>query len=161
MSPYGLSKELSISVSLAKNFIDSYFSTYSKVQTFIDKTINQAEINGYILTQAGHKRTIVGINSENKMEKQAARRVAVNSSIQGTASDIMKRAMIVINSKIAELKLQSRLLLQIHDELLFEAPKHELEVLKNLVQEEMEKATQLQIPVSITIETGNCWGDFH
>ena len=161
MSPYGLSKELSISVSLAKNFIDSYFSTYSKVQTFIDKTINQAEIDGYILTQAGHKRTIFGINSENKMEKQAARRVAVNSSIQGTASDIMKRAMIVINSKIAELKLQSRLLLQIHDELLFEAPKHELEVLKNLVQEEMEKATQLQIPVSITIETGNCWGDFH
>lgn len=161
MSPFGLSKELDIPMGLAKNFIDSYFATYSGVKKFIEDTISKAKATGYILTQGGHRRTIFGINSTNKTQEQAATRVAINSTIQGTASNIVKQAMILIDKKLKALNLKSRLLLQIHDELLFELPENEIEDLKELVETEMKNAANLNVPVSISIETGKSWGEFH
>lgn len=161
MSSFRLSRELSIPMKRAQEFIDAYFATYSGIRRFIDSTVASAQECGYVSTQGGHIRRIQGINSRNKTEQQGARRVAVNTPIQGTAADIMKRAMLTVSTRMKAEGFQANLLLQIHDELLFELPESEKEPLTKLVREEMEKATGLSVPVKITIESGRSWGDFH
>jgi len=109
----------------------------------------------------GRERFISGINSRNKTEKSGAERMAVNTPIQGSAADIVKLAMLKLTRRLLELNLKSCMILQVHDELIFEVPDSELDIMKKLVKEEMEAAVSLSIPLRTSIETGKNWGDFH
>ena len=161
MSSFRLAGELGISRGEASEFIKTYFDRYSGVKRFVDKTTKDAESQGFVKTKFGHSRDIIGINSRNKTEKAAAERVAVNTVIQGTAAEIMKKAMIEINRRIKEEKLASRLLLQVHDELIFEVPESEKVQMESLVRDAMENAVTLSVPLRTSIETAHSWGDMH
>lgn len=161
MSSFRLSRELSITRAQAKDFIDRYFDRYKGVKTFVDETVKFAEENGYVKTLGGHERAVLGINSRNKNEKQAASRVAVNTVIQGTAAEIMKTAMISIFEEMKKRGLKSKLLLQVHDELIFEVPPEEEQTLYALVKEKMEGAVKLSVPLKAGIEFGSRWGEMH
>ncbi|MDR2588211.1 MAG: DNA polymerase I [Spirochaetales bacterium] len=161
MSAFRLSKELSIPRSDAARFIESYFARYSKIQDFIAKTVAGAEETGSVKTLLGHERPILAITSRNKTERMGAQRVAVNTPIQGSAADIVKLAMLRIDEKLEKENLSSRLILQVHDELIFEVPQTEIQRMKELVQEEMEAAYTLTAPLRVSIETGKSWGEMH
>ena len=161
MSAFRLSGELGISRHDASEFIKRYFERYSGVKSFVDKTLKDAEENGYIKTMFGHRRDILGIKSVNKTEKAAADRVAVNSVIQGTAAEIMKRAMLDIDSALTKSGMDARILLQVHDELIFEVKEDEKEKVAEIVKEKMENAVKLSIPLRASLEFGKSWGDMH
>lgn len=161
MSAYRLSNELDITRSEATEFIARYFQRYSKVREFVEKVNKEAEEKGYVKTYWGHVREIVGINSSNKTERAGAERTAVNTIIQGTAAEIMKKAMIDISLKMEKLGLKSKILLQVHDELIFEAEEDEKEALKALIRESMENVVKLPVPLHVSIEDGMSWGDMH
>jgi len=120
-----------------------------------------AEENGFVKTILGRERYIDGINSSNKNVKNGAERIAVNTPIQGSAADIVKLAMISINSRMEKEKLKSRLVLQVHDELIFEVPLNEVDIMKTLVKDEMEGVMKLKAPLRVSIETGESWGEMH
>lgn len=161
MSSFRLSGELKISRKSAQEFIDRYFERYSGVSAFIEKTRKQAYEDGYVRTALGHIRYIPEIRSSNKTVRSMAERMAVNTVIQGTAAEIMKNAMIAIAGKMKELKLESRMLLQVHDELIFEVPEAEIGQMKDLVQSCMESAMTLSVPLKVGIETASRWGEMH
>lgn len=161
MSAFRLSGELGISRSEAAEFIKTYFDRYAGVKNFVDSTTKSASENGFVKTEFGHIRDIIGINSSNKTEKAGAERVAVNTVIQGTAAEIMKKAMIDISSKLESQNLKAKLILQVHDELIFEVPENEKEAVKELVREAMEGAVKLSVPLKTSIETASSWGDMH
>ena len=161
MSAFRLAGDLGIPREKAKSFIETYFARYSGVSSFIAETIKKAERDGYVKTLGGHVRRINAINSRNKVEKQAAERVAVNTVIQGTAAEIMKKAMIDIYADMENEGLKSKLLLQVHDELIFEVYEDELEKLTKIVRDRMENAAKLAVPLRVGIETGKRWGDMH
>ena len=161
MSAFRLSNELGISRHEAASFIETYFNRYSGVKSFVERMEEEARKNGYVRTKYGHVRDVLGINSSNKVEKAAAERVAVNTVIQGTAAEIMKSAMIAIDSAIRERNLSSRILLQVHDELIFEVPMDEKDEMEELVRTVMEGAASLSVPLRVSIETGASWGDMH
>ncbi|MBR1918453.1 MAG: DNA polymerase I [Spirochaetales bacterium] len=161
MSAFRLAGDLGIPRAKAKEFIDTYFARYSGVSQFIAATVKSAEEKGYVKTLGGHVRRVMAINSRNKVEKQAAERIAVNTVIQGTAAEIMKRAMIDIFSEMEKRKLRSKMLLQVHDELIFEVYEDELETLTGIVRTRMEGAQKLSVPLRVGIETGRRWGDMH
>ncbi len=161
MSSFRLANELKIKRGEAQSFIDAYFERYSGVRKFVQRTIEEAAHNGYVKTLLGHVRLVPEIRSANKMEKAAADRVAVNTVIQGTAADIMKLAMINIQRKMDGLGLASRLLLQVHDELIFEVPEAEVAQMQALVKDEMEHAVKLSVPLKASLETGRSWGEMH
>lgn len=161
MSAFRLARDLGISNTLAKEFIDSYFSTYSGIAEFIKKTIEQAQKSGITSTLFGRRRRILGINSRNKTEQQAAQRVAVNTPIQGTAADIVKIAMIKVHHALAAQMPEVKMLLQVHDELIFEAPESSVPAAIDLIQQEMEHAVQLDVPLRVSIESAVSWGDMH
>ena len=161
MSSFRLSRELQIPRARADEFIKSYFDRYKMIRDFIDKTVKYAEENGYVKTILGRQRYIDGINSKNKNEKNGAERMAVNTPIQGSAADIVKQAMINVTSRIRKEKLNSKLVLQVHDELIFEVPFNEVDTMKNLLKEEMESVIKLKVPLRVTVETGESWGDMH
>lgn len=161
MSAFRLSRELGISRSDAAAFIEAYFQRYSGVRRFIDTTIEKAERTGKVTTLLGHERVIPGIASRNKIERSGAERIAVNTPIQGTAADIMKLAMIGIIEQMNRRNLASRMVLQVHDELIFEVPENEIEEMRNLVRTEMEGAVSLSVPLRVSVETGASWGDLH
>ncbi len=147
----------------AKDFIDSYFRTYSNIQNFITNTIQSAEEKGYIETIFKRRRPILNINSRNKIEKAAAERIAVNSPVQGSAADIVKKAMINIFQALKEKNSPAKLLLQVHDELIFECPDEPaiVEETINLIRDKMENAVKLSVPLRVSIESGDSWGKFH
>ncbi|MCL2443983.1 MAG: DNA polymerase I [Treponema sp.] len=161
MSAFRLANELNISRTDAQKFITAYFDTYSGVRQFIENTIKKTEQTGYVTTISGRRRYIPTINSRNKTEKSAAERIAVNTPIQGSAADIVKTAMLKLDSKLTALQSNTRLLLQVHDELIFECPKDECNETVNMIKTEMEQAAKLSIPLRVTVETGRSWGDFH
>ena len=161
MSAFRLAKELGISRTEAKNFIDSYFRTYSGVREFLDSVILEGEKNGYVSTIMGRKRIITGINSKNKTEKAGAERTAINTPIQGSAADIVKVAMLNLSKAIKKQNLKTKMILQVHDEIIFEAPEEEAERVIPLIREEMENAVKLRIPLKVSIEKGKRWGEFH
>jgi DNA polymerase I len=161
MSAFRLSNELGIPRGDAQKFIDAYFSTYAGVRDFIDKAVAEAEERGYSTTILGRRRPIAAINSRNKTEKQAAERVAVNTPIQGSAADIVKLAMLRVESALASERPKARLLLQVHDELIAEAPEKEAPAVAELMKREMEKAIELSLPLRVSVETGRRWGDMH
>lgn len=154
---FGLSKQLKISVSEAKSFIDTYFERYQKVKDYLEYAKEKARSLGFAETLFGRKRPLEEINSKNKLLQQAAERLAVNSPIQGTNADIIKLAMIQIDLDLKHLNLGSKMLLQIHDELLFEMPKAEEETLKKCVQSRMEGVVTLKVPLIVDIKIGKNW----
>ena len=161
MSAFRLSNELGISRGDASKFIEAYFNTYSGVRRFIEQLIAKTESCGYASTILGRRRYISTINSLNKTEKAAAERIAVNTPIQGSAADIVKTAMLNLDKRLASEKSPARLLLQVHDELIFECPKEAGKETAALVKDEMEKAFPLSVPLRVSVETGNRWGSFH
>ena len=161
MSAFRLSNELGISRKDAAAFIEMYFQRYSGVRSFVEKMEESARRNGYVRTKFGHIREVLGINSSNKVERAGAERVAVNTVIQGTAAEIMKLAMISIDKALTERNLETRILLQVHDELIFEVPEAEEERVAMLVRDKMENAVKLSVPLRASLEFGASWGDMH
>ena len=161
MSAFRLAGDLGISRKDAQGFIDTYFERYSGVSNFIKETIAGAEKEGLVTTQMGHRRSVPDINSSNRTVRQASERIAVNSVIQGSAAEIVKIAMINIDKALKAKNLKTRLLLQVHDEVILEVPDEEIETVKDLVRTEMESAVKLSIPLRVSIETGKRWGELH
>lgn len=161
ISPFGLSKRLGITKSEASSFIDTYFSKYQGVKEYFDGVVSRVKEIGYVETLLGRKRSIPGINSENRNIFEAARRVAINTPIQGTAADLIKKAMVFIDREITERKMKSRMLIQVHDELVFESPRDECELLRDIVKEKMEQAIVFHIPLKVNISFGNNWEEAH
>ena len=161
MSAFRLSNELGISRADARTFIDRYFERYSAVKGYVDKVVEEAQEKGYVRTLGGHVRTVMGINSRNKTVRAAAERVALNTIIQGSAAELMKKAMTAISARLAEGGYRARMLLQVHDELIFEVPLEELDAVRTLVRDCMENAEKLSIPLHVGIEDAERWGDMH
>ncbi|WP_294431773.1 DNA polymerase I [uncultured Treponema sp.] len=163
MGAFSLAKDLGIGRGQAKDFIDNYFAVYSGVKAFFDENVRHAEENGFITTILGRKRKIAAINSRNKMEKEGAVRVAKNSPIQGSAADIVKQAMIDVCEALKKTGSQAKLLLQVHDELIFECPDDENTVTDTiaLIRDKMEHAVRLTVPLRVSIEYDRNWGKFH
>ena len=163
MSAFRLSNSLGISRTDAAKFIENYFKTYSAINTFMQNTVHFAEEHGYVETLFGRRRAIMNINSRNKMEKAAAERVAVNTPVQGSAADIVKKAMLDVSSALQKKNSKARIILQVHDELLLECPDDEntLNETIALVKDKMENAVSLTIPLRVSIEYGKSWGEFH
>jgi len=161
MSAFRLSNELNIPRGEASEFINAYFGTYKKIREFIDMTVAEAERTGEVRTILGRPRPIPEINSRNKTVKSASERIAVNTPIQGSAADIVKRAMIAISARLDAEKLSSKLILQVHDELILECPEDEIQTVKVILAEEMSQAVALTIPLQVSVETGNHWGMMH
>ncbi|MFA5447676.1 MAG: DNA polymerase I [Sphaerochaeta sp.] len=159
MGPHALSQDLKITFSEARQFIAQYFERYEAVKLFIEETKQLAEEQGYVQTLLGHVRTIAEITSRSQVERARAQRIAVNTVIQGTAADIMKLAMLRADRLIADQGLGMRLLLQIHDELIFEVPEDEIEAAKALVRQAMEGAVELSIPLRASLAVGHDWGE--
>ncbi len=161
MSAFRLARDLKISRSEARVFITRYFEQYAGVDSFIKEIIAGAEAKGYVETIRRRRRTLPGITSRNKTEKAAAERMAINSVIQGSAADIVKQAMIDVSKELDKKEYRTRLLLQVHDELIFEVPDDELEIIPELVKRAMESGADLGIPLRVQVEIGQSWGEFH
>ncbi|MDR1398721.1 MAG: DNA polymerase I [Treponema sp.] len=161
MSAFRLANELGIRRTEASAFIETYFKTYSGINRLVKDLVQKAEQSGYASTIFGRRRYIPAINSLNKTEKAAAERVAVNTPIQGSAADIVKIAMLNLDKRLSAEKSPARLLLQVHDELILEAPAQGAEDIARIVKEEMENAVALSVPLRVGVEIGRRWGDFH
>lgn len=161
MSAFRLANELGISRTEAKNFIEQYFSTYSDVKKFLDETKRMARENGYVETITGRRRYIPEIKSSSKIVLQGAERIAINTPIQGSAADIVKTAMIKVQAALEKSGAGARMLLQVHDELIFECPEDSVEKAVMIIQHEMENAVQLKVPLRVSVEHGKNWGEFH
>lgn len=159
ISSFGLSQDLSITRKEASEYIEQYFATYPKVKEFLDGQVEKAKETGYVTTIYGRKRPIPELKSSNFMQRSFGERVAMNSPIQGTAADIMKIAMIHVWEELREKNLSSRLILQIHDELLIETKREEAEEVARLLEEEMKKAAKLAVSLEADVHTGENWYD--
>ena len=159
MSAFGLSKELGIAVREAQTLIDHYFLQYQGVKKYIDQTLEEARRTRIVTTLFNRRRHMEEINSSNRVVRQFAERTAVNTPIQGTAADLIKMAMIRIHETLAEEKMRSRMILQVHDELVFEAPEKEVKTLKKLVKDHMESAVELRVPLIVHLSTGRNWAE--
>jgi len=161
VSAFGLSQQTNLNRTEAKELIDLYYSSYPKLNDYINNQINFARDNGFVETILGRRRYLRNINSQNSIVRSADERNAVNAPIQGSAADIIKLAMINIQNIIEKEKLKSKMLLQVHDELVFDVHKKELEFLKSMVKKEMENAYKLKIPLIVEIGIGNNWLEAH
>lgn len=157
ISDYGLSQNLNITRKKAAEFIERYFSVYQGVRQYMDSSIAEAKKNGYVTTMLKRRRYLPDINSRNFNLRSFAERTAMNTPIQGTAADIIKLAMVNMAQRMEEERLESRMLLQVHDELIFEVPKHELEQMCKLVPDVMEKALSLDVPLKVDVNYGKSW----
>ncbi|MGD9014735.1 MAG: DNA polymerase I, partial [Candidatus Omnitrophota bacterium] len=157
LSSYGLSRDLGISQDEASNFIEAYFVRYPKVADYIQEQIDKARKDGYVSTILGRRRYIPEINHKNSGIRQFAERQAINTPIQGSAADLIKQAMIEIHRDIKNSALKSRLILQIHDELVFEVPDSEQDALIKLVRQKMEKCVSFKVPIKVVIKKGKNW----
>ena len=165
ISAFGLSKQLSCSQSEAKNFIESYFDQFPKIKSYMDAMIENAKMKGYVETFFGRRIPIKSINSKNFQERSFAERQSINAPIQGSAADIIKRAMIKIHNVFQEKNIESKMLLQVHDELVFECPKDEINNVSNLIKKEMEQANlplfPLNIPIVVDFGEADNWSEAH
>ncbi len=163
MSAYGLSKEIDVEPSIAQSYIDAYFANMPEVKKYMEDTINFARQNGYVLTPLNRKISIFGIQDTNKNIASFGERAAINAPIQGGASDIIKIAMNRVANRLEEERLNTKMLLQVHDELVFEAPLEEVEIASKLIKEEMENTTSfdLKVPLIAEVGIGDNWGDAH
>ena len=157
ISSFGLSQDLSITKKEAADYIEQYFKTYPGIKEFLDEAVESAKEQGYARTIFGRRRPVPELKSSNFMQRSFGERVAMNAPIQGAAADIMKIAMIGVNRRLKEQKMKSRLVLQVHDELLIEAYQPEIEEVKRILADEMEQAASLKVPLEIDMHTGKSW----
>jgi DNA polymerase-1 len=161
MSAFRLSNELAIPRKDADAFITAYFGTYSGIRRFIDETVAAAEKTGEVRTLAGRARPLPDINSRNRTVKAGVERVAVNTPIQGSGADIVKKAMLAVDRRLRAEGLAARIILQVHDELILECPEDEVDRVRGLVMEEMSTVVALSVPLRVSVEIGERWGDMH
>jgi DNA polymerase-1 len=161
ISAFGLAEDLGISRSEAKEYIEGYYEAYPKLKEYLDNLIEDAKNTGYALTLFGRRRPTPELSSSNFMQRSFGERVARNSPIQGTAADIIKIAMVKVHDRLIQNGLESRLVLQVHDELLIEAKNEELDTVKKLLVEEMENAVKLNVPLIADLQTGDNWYETH
>ena len=161
ISAFGLSQNIGISRTEAKEIINEYFQEFPKVKEYMDFSIEKARENEFVETILGRRRYLKDINSRNGMLRAMAERNAINAPIQGSAADIIKKAMIDVQSEMEKQNLKSKMLLQVHDELVFDMHKEEENVLKNLVKQNMEKAVELDVPIIVDLGIGNNWLEAH
>lgn len=161
MSYFGLARELHISESKAKEFIDNYFGVYSKVKEFIEEIVAKAHEDGYVTTILNRRRYIPELKDKNHNVRSNSERIAINTPIQGSAADMIKLAMINCQRRLRREGLKSKMVLQVHDELVFEVPLKEEVALKSLVKEEMEGVFKLDVPIVVDVHTGLNWNDAH
>ena len=159
ISSFGLSEDLGINVSEAKEFIDAYLRTFPGIKQYMDEVILNAYRDGYVKTLTGRKRIIEEIKNKNYLIRQSGERIALNTPVQGTAADILKIAMIEIAKEMTRLNLKSKMLVQVHDELVFEVYETEEEILKELVTRIMTSCYKLNVPLEVDYEIGNNWYD--
>jgi DNA polymerase-1 len=157
ISAFGLSDRLDIPRAQAVDLIESYFAQYPGIRDYMDKTIEFCREHGYVETVTGRRRYLRDINSRNQTLRSAAERNAINSPIQGSAADMIKIAMAKIHNRMRNADLKSRMLLQVHDELVFDMHKDEANVLPPLVEEEMKTAIPLSVPIVVELGTGDNW----
>jgi DNA polymerase-1 len=161
MSAYGLSQQLGIEPKIAQNYIDGYFRKYTGVQSYIEKTLQEAKQKGYAMTLLHRRRYLPDIDSPTVVVRQAAERMAVNTPLQGTAADMIKLAMIHIQNRLEEFGLSAKMIMQVHDELVFEVPEEELQKAISMIQNEMETVMDLSVPLKISIASGKNWAEVH
>jgi DNA polymerase-1 len=156
-SDFGLSEDLHIPVKQAKEYIENYFNKYDKIKQFMDEIIEDASEKGYVTTILNRRRYIPEIKSSNFMLRNAGKRAAMNAPIQGSAADIIKIAMINVYKKLEENNMKSKLILQVHDELIVEAVDAELDIVKRIVKDEMENAVSLDVNLDVDLNIGDSW----
>jgi DNA polymerase-1 len=161
MSPFRLSRELGITHKMAKIYIENYFRRYEGVKHFIEEIIEEARKAGLVTTLLGRYRRLPDIKSKNRTAREFAERTAVNTPLQGTAADLIKVAMIQIHKTLVEMQLEAKMLLQVHDELLFEVPPQELTTVEKHVTKIMEGVYRLRVPLKVDIKTGENWAKVH
>ncbi len=159
MSPYGLSQALGIDAATAKDYIDKYFARFSGVKEYMEKIVEKARHDGFVTTLLNRRRYLPEINAKDRNIRSFAERVAINMPIQGTAADIIKIAMINIAKKLKQETFQAKMLLQVHDELIFEVPKAEEKQLTKMIKQEMETALKLDVPLEANVSVGTNWRD--
>ncbi|MEK7872387.1 MAG: DNA polymerase, partial [Chloroflexota bacterium] len=156
---FGLSQQIGSSREEAAAFIERYFQKYPGVKAYMERTKREARENGYVQTLLGRRRYIPEIVSANQQVRAAAERMAINHPVQGTAADIIKIAMIRVQQRMDETRLRSRMLLQVHDELIFEAPRDEMETMRALLLELMPQAMVMKVHLKVDLKAGLTWGD--
>ena len=161
VSAFGLSQQTNLNRTEAKELIEAYYATYPQLKSYMNEQVDFARENGYVTTVLGRRRYLKDINSQNAVVRGAAERNAVNAPIQGSAADIIKIAMINIHRRMEKENWQSKMLLQVHDELVFDAPKTEVDSLSAMVKEEMENAFSLEVPLLVEVGIGENWLEAH
>jgi DNA polymerase-1 len=161
ISAFGLSQRLHIGRAEAKKIIEDYFANFPAISSYIEDTLAAARETGYVETIFGRRRYLPDITSKNGTVRALAERNAINAPIQGTSADIIKLAMINVDRRLRKEGLASRMVLQIHDELVFDAVREEVEVLQRIVKEEMENVTTLSVPLTVECNYGNNWLEAH
>jgi DNA polymerase-1 len=161
MSAYGLSQQLGTEPKIAQAYIDEYFKKYTGVQRYTERCLEEARQKGYVTTLLRRRRYLPDINSPTSAIRQASERMAINTPLQGTAADIIKVAMIHIQNRIEELHLSTKMIMQVHDELVFEIPGEEVEKTLPLIQKEMETVMELSVPLKVSIHSGKNWAEVH
>jgi DNA polymerase-1 len=159
ISDYGLSQGTGVTRKEAATYIEGYFNRYPKVKEFMDRTIAEAKMNGHVSTLFGRKRYLPEINSSNFNLRSFAERMAINTPVQGTAADVIKKAMLEVHAALRREKLKSRLLLQVHDELVLEVPDNERDQIAVLVREAMEHAVSMSVLLAVDVKFGRTWAE--
>jgi DNA polymerase-1 len=159
MSDFGLAQRLEIGRAEAKEITAAYFARFPSVRAYIDGVIEQGRKDGFVTTLLGRRRYMPALRSSNYMLRSAAEREATNAPLQGSAADLMKLAMVKIEARLAGAQFDARMLLQIHDELIFEVRRSQMHEVAALVRSEMENAVQLSVPLAVTVKTGENWYD--
>ena len=157
ISSFGLSQDLSITRKEASEYIERYFETYPNIKVFLDKLVEDGKKQGYVTTMFGRRRPVPELSSSNFMQRSFGERVAMNSPIQGTAADIIKIAMIRVHGKLKKLSLRSKLILTVHDELLIETHREEIDIVKKLLKDEMEQVGEFSVPLHVDVHQGENW----
>ena len=161
MSAFGLSRELNVSPKLSQAYIDEYFNKYRGVRSFLDGILENARNKGFVTTLLNRRRYLPEINSSNATVRQFTERMAINTPIQGTAADLIKVAMINISKLLAKRHLSAAMIMQVHDELVFEVPLAERKEVMALVKKEMEEVIKLKVPLKVDIASGRNWNEAH
>jgi DNA polymerase-1 len=159
--PFGLAQQLGISRTEAKNIIEAYYTQFAALKTYQHKAVEDCRSRGFVETVLGRRRFLPDINSSNAISRSFAERNAVNAPIQGSAADVIKVAMAKIQFALKQANLKTKMVLQVHDELLFDTPKNEIEQVFALVKHEMENAVKLSVPLDVEIQAGNNWLEAH
>ena len=161
ISPYGLSAQLGISQQEAKKYIEAYFTRFQGVKAFLDRTIAEAKQNGYVTTMLGRRRPIPELRSGDPAQQGFGERMAMNTPIQGTAADVIKLAMLAVRRRLAAERMTAKMILQVHDELIFEIAEAEVEAVRTIVVEEMERVVSLAVPLRVDVGVGKNWRQAH